>query len=153
MTEVIINISGRKIRNWDEFKSAFKFLKEGKHLVTIKRIAKRSLSQNAYYWGVCVPMVKEGLIDAGFDEVRCNDDAHEIMKHVLLKRQMVSKQTGETFYLAGSTATITTTEFNLYLENICRWAAEYLSIVIPSPYDEFAEFKQWEKEVSHEVEI
>lgn len=143
MPEVIINISGRKIRNWDEFKDAFKFLKDGKHLVIIKNISKRSLSQNAYYWGVCVPLVKEGLVDAGFEAVKKNDDAHEIMKHVLLKKQMISSSTGEVIDIAGSTAKLTVQEFGVFLEDVCRWAAEYLGVVIPSPFDEFTEFNEY----------
>lgn len=143
MPEVIINISGRKIRNWEQFKEAFKFLKDGKHQVIIKNISKRSLSQNAYYWGVCVPMVKEGLIEAGFDAVKDNDDAHEIMKHVLLKKQMVSKNSGEVIDIGGSTAALSVQEFAVFLENVCRWAAEYLGVVIPSPFDEFTEFNEY----------
>ena len=56
-----------------EFKAAFRYLKDGKHLVTIKDVRKRSLPQNAYYWGVVVPMVLRGLRDAGFDEVENNE--------------------------------------------------------------------------------
>jgi len=144
MVEVIINISNKKVVNMKEFREAFNQLKDGKHLVTVKDIRKRSIPQNSYYWGVMVPMIRKGLYESGFDEVRTNDDAHEIIKHVHLKKQMVSKQTGDVIDVAGSSSVLSIPEFNEFIERVCRWASEYLSIYIPSPYEQMAEFEGWE---------
>ncbi|MBK7885514.1 MAG: hypothetical protein IPJ81_18245 [Chitinophagaceae bacterium] len=62
MVEVIIHINNRKVINMKEFREAFNQLKDGKHLVTVKDMRKRSIPQNAYYWGVVVPMVKKGYM-------------------------------------------------------------------------------------------
>ena len=48
MVEVIININNRKVVNMKEFREAFNQLKDGKHMVTVKDMRKRSLPQNAY---------------------------------------------------------------------------------------------------------
>jgi hypothetical protein len=150
MIQISINISNRKIVNASEFRQVLSTLKEGEYLITIKDSRKRSLHQNAYYWAVMVPMIRQGLYDAGFDEVRKNDDAHEIIKHVLLKKQVVSKQTGEFFDIAGSTASLSIPEFNEFIERVCKWSVEYLNVVIPSPYQQIAEFEDWESKIIDE---
>ena len=152
MIEVIIHIANKKVINMEEFRKAFNQLKDGKHLVTVKDMRRRSVPQNAYYWGVVVPMVRKGLYEAGFDAVRTNDDAHEIIKHIHLKKRIVSKQTGEVIDTARSTTELSMPEFNEFLEHVCRWAVEYLGIVIPSPHQQLAEFEDWKEEVEHEAE-
>ena len=75
MRELTIEIFNRKIRNLADFKKLFNELKDGKYRLTIKDFRKRSLQQNAYYWGVVVPMVKEGLRHEGFDDVTEDEEA------------------------------------------------------------------------------
>jgi hypothetical protein len=142
MIDLMINIRDRKIVNMQELKAAFNSLKDGKHQVTIKDVRNRSLPQNDYYWSVVVPMCRVGLYDAGYDEVKTNDDAHEVLKHVHLRRRMVSKQTGDVIDIAGSSAKLTVAEFSEYIESICKWSAEFLSVVIPSPNEELRTFAE-----------
>lgn len=148
MQEAIIYTGATgKIRNMEDFKNLFRVLKGGrKYLVSVKNVSKRSLRQNAYYWGVVVPMVRNGLYDAGFDDVLDNDDAHEVIKSTFLKKRKVSKKTGEMIEVVGSTADLTIPEFNDLIERVCRWAAEYLGVAIPSPNSEFAEFEKYIQE-------
>lgn len=151
MKELIIDISNRKIRNSNELKQLFRDLKDGKHLVTIKDIRKRSINQNAYYWAVVVPMVKDGLFHAGFDEVTTNEDAHEMLKQIHLTRRMISKTTGDVIDLAGSSKLLSIPEFNDYIEKICKWAVEYLGIVIPSPDEQYAVFVEYNNELHESI--
>jgi hypothetical protein len=104
MLELVLYISNKKVVNMPEFKAAFNQLKDGKHLLTVKDMRRRTIPQNSYYWGVMVPLVRRGLYEAGYDDVKTNDDAHEILKHVHLKNRMVNKQTGEVIDIAGSSA-------------------------------------------------
>lgn len=114
----------------------------GRFLMTIEDKNKRSLPQNAYYWSCVVPMVKEGLRDAGYDEIKTEEDAHEVMKHLFLKQRVVNKETGEVvFELTRSTTSLTKELFNEYLESIWRWAAEFLNVVIPAPNTQMAFFE------------
>ncbi len=48
----------------------FTELKDGVYQVIIKTRGRRSLLQNAYYWGVVCDMVDDGLRDAGYDGVK-----------------------------------------------------------------------------------
>ena len=125
----------------DDFINAFNQMKDGKILLTMKDYRKRSVSQNAYYWSVVVPMVRHGLYDIGFDEVQTNEDAHELLKRQFVRRQFVNKQTGEVVAITESTTKLSIPEFGEYLEKVCKWAAEYLGVVIPSPNEELAEFE------------
>ena len=147
MIEFIFHINKGRLLETGTVTKLFRQLKDGKHLLTIQDYRKRSLHQNAYYWGVVVPLIRRGLYEAGYDDVRTNDDAHEVLKHVHLKRSMVNKQTGEMIEVAGSTAKLNIPEFNEYIETVCRWAAEYLGIVIPDPNEPLVEFEEWEKQI------
>jgi hypothetical protein len=147
MTELIIDISNRKIINMNELKEFFNKMKDGKHLLTEKDYRKRSLPQNAYYWAVMVPLVRRGLYDAGYDEVRTDDDAHEVIKHVHLRKRIVSKQTGDVIDIAGRTSKLTIPEFNQFIEAVCKWSAEFLNVVIPSPHEQLVEFERWEEKL------
>ncbi len=147
MKEIPLNIFGRKIQNMDEVKRGFADLRDGRYMIIIKDIRKRTLSQNGYYWAVVCPLVQKGLHDAGFDEVQTTDDAHEVMKHIFLKKKIVNKNTCDEIVIAGSSAVLTTPEFNEYIERICRWAYEYLGLEIPTPSRELALFAEWEKNI------
>jgi hypothetical protein len=148
LTEFILNIANRQICNLTNAKEVFNSLKDGKYLVQIKSIKKRSLPQNAYYWGVVVPMVKDGLQQVGYNDVKENEDAHEIMKYLFLKKKMKSELNDDEIIIAGSTADLKTKQFNIYLEEIWQWAAEYLNIQIPHPNEQTVLFNERSKVAS-----
>lgn len=133
MKEAIIYKTNREITNFQVIAGLLNSLPDGRFLLTAKNINKRSLPQNAYYWAVCVPMVRQGLYDAGYQDVKTNEDAHEILKHLFLKKKIVNQVNEDVIEVAGSTADLETLEFNNFLEEVWRWAATYLSINIPEP--------------------
>jgi len=111
---------------------------EGKELIlTIERKKKkRSLNQNGYYWSCVVPIVKQGLLDAGWEreKVNSNDAVHELLKHLFCPQlEVVNEQTGEVMKMPPTTTALTTTNMMEYFEDITRWAAEFLNITIPEP--------------------
>jgi hypothetical protein len=140
MTEFILYIKDDAITNKPVVRKNFTQLRDGKYLVTIKSIKKRSLKQNAYYWSVCVPMVLQGLRDVGYNDVKTNEDAHEVMKRLFLQKKFTNEKTGEEITLAGNSSDLKTVEFNTYLEDIWQWAAEYLNIQIPQPNEQLIMF-------------
>lgn len=132
--EVFVTKSDGEIVNKKAVKEAWASVPpNGKFLMKIEDKSKRSLSQNSYYWACVVPLVKQGLRDVGYDEIRTNEDAHEVLKYMFLKKQIGSKHTGEVIELTGSTAKLTKEMFSEFLENVWKWSAEYLGVVIPSP--------------------
>jgi len=108
---------------------------EGKRLtITIEqRRKKRSIEQNAYYWGVVVSMIQEGLREVGYYMTK--DEAHELVKFKFLRRKIQNKQ-GETIETLGSTTNMTTVQFEEYILAVKDWALEYLGVSIPDPNEQ-----------------
>lgn len=133
MNEVVLYKEDGEVKNVKALAAFLNILPDGKFLITAKNIRKRSLPQNAYYWGVVVPMVKDGLRDIGYSEVKTNEQAHEIMKHLFLKKKIINQVNADEIVIAGSTAELQTLEFNNFLEEVWQWASTYLNICIPEP--------------------
>lgn len=153
MRELEIDIINRNIVKLQPFVSFFKELKDGKYLITVKDIRKRSIQQNRYYWGVVVYMCMHGLYEIGYEEVTSLEDAHEILKKLHLTKQYVHKTTGACIEIARSTAKLSIAEFNDYLERICRWASEFLGIYIPSPNEQYAVYEHWQRHAEYEADF
>ena len=107
-------------------------LDDGRYFVTIKKKNNRSLPQNAYYHGCIVPEIKRGMYEIGYDEISTNQ-VHELLKAKFLQKEIINKHDGEVILVPGSTATLTTIEFNEFIEKCQKFAAEYLGIVIADP--------------------
>lgn len=152
MKQMIVQKLGNQILNFEEFKAFFLSLKDGKTLIEAKDARRRSKDQNAYYWAVIVPTVKKALRDAGFDEVQDDEDAHEVMIGLFLKKYAVNKATGETLDINRRTSKLTVSEFNEYLDKISRWSAEYLGTVIPSPYEIMNNYQEWQSALNNETD-
>lgn len=129
--EFIIQKKGIGYTNVKAWKEHIASLPDGRYLVSIKSIKARSIPQNAYYWGVVVDLVYQGLRGAGFDAVRNKDDAHEILKSLFLK--IKEEKHGIRIERTKSTTELTTVEMMEYFLHISTWAFDYLSITIPEP--------------------
>lgn len=109
-------------------------------VVTFQRKKKRrSLNQNAFYWGVVIKMIKEAMNDAG--ENVTEQEVHEFLKFRFLRVQRTDPDTAELLYeYAKSTTVLSTVEFCLYLDSCVQFGAEMLGIVIPPPEDKRGEY-------------
>ena len=141
MQEFIIHIEQGKLTNPKVFRKNIDELKDGAYLVQIKIRKQRSLNQNAYYWGVVVDMVKDGLVNIGYDEIREADQVHELLKSMFLKKQMVNHNTGEVIEIPGSTAGLSTIDFNSFIDDVAKWCSEYLGFALPMPNEQTSIFK------------
>lgn len=93
-----------------------------------KHREKRSNEQNAYYWGVVVPILADYF---GHDNP---EDMHEDLK---LKFNPMKSKIDKDKTIGGTTTKLSTVDFysaeTSYIERICRWAASDYSIYIPPP--------------------
>lgn len=101
--------------------------------VTVRLIRpkqRRSLAQNAFYWGIVLPDVLSGLrelaVTAGeecpFPDV---DSIHEAFKYMYLGVEVVSVPGTDVKMERPSTTTVlTTAQFSSYVEHIIRWAGD-----------------------------
>lgn len=135
-TQIFVHITHNQITNKQVIRKAFEELKDGRYLVSIENGKNRTSPQNRYYWGCCLPLVKDGLQGIGYREVKTNEDAHEVLKYLFLKKVIPNEETGEVIETLGTTTKLSTTEFNEYIDQIIQWAAEYLSIQIPLPNEQ-----------------
>jgi len=133
MIEFMLHIDNGQITNTKAVRNAFDELQDGHYLVRIEPKKTRSLNQNAYFHGVMVPLVLQGLRDAGFNEVKTPEDAKDIIKSLFLKKIIKNEISGEEIPVIRHTSELTTVEFNAMMEECGQWASEYLGIFIPPP--------------------
>jgi hypothetical protein len=91
-----------------------------------KRRRRRSLSQNAYYWGAVLPVLAEYC---GTDVGELHED---LKQRFLFREDMTRKVLGQSLRGCRSTAELNSAEMTEYVEHIRRLAAEY-GVYIPSP--------------------
>lgn len=95
---------------------------------------RRSNEQNAYYWGVVLPCMLQGFIDAGHTGLNI-DDCHDYVKATWLTKgkEIINPKTGEAKTISKTTTILSTTEMMELIEEIARFCAEILNVVIPEP--------------------
>lgn len=106
----------------------------------------RSLNQNAYYWGVVLPAIRNGLRELGLrlsielaDEwvlkslVDCDQATiHRHLKNTFCDKTELDWSKGIVIKKIPSTAEMTSEEFSDYISQVIQWANEVLEIEIPS---------------------
>ncbi len=139
--QIFIHISKNEITNKRLVRQAFDSLKDGRYQVTIESNNNRSNPQNAYLHGVVIPLVFDGLRDAGFDDVRDKEDAKLVIKTLFLTRKIHNPENGDTIPIIRKTSELTTTEMMQFIDEVIKWAAEYLNVQIPLPNEQMEMFK------------
>lgn len=121
------------LRNRDTFNQQLREMK-GRVTVTVEKArSRRSLSQNAYYWGVVVSMVSE---ETGYTP----EEVHEVLKEKFNSKDLVLANyygdVMEEVRIGASTSELNKLDFCAYIERIQRWSAEFLHLSIPDPNEE-----------------
>jgi len=104
--------------------------------ITVERNkVRRSNPQNAYYWGVILPHVRDGFIDIGNVIPRTSEGVqmiHELMREKFIDNGLaIADNHGQVHTLRNSTTRLTKDEFSYYIKQIKEWSAEFLNITIP----------------------
>lgn len=104
----------------------------GLHRVQLRPAKRgRTLTQNAYLWGVVYPAVLEGLEDR-WGESMTIDDVHAWMKARFLSEPVVNRLTGEVVgERPGSSGRLSVDQFCQYLDKVIRWARDELGVIVP----------------------
>lgn len=110
---------------------------EGKEIeITIKRKYKqRSLPQNAFYWGVIIPMFQE-LINEHWGEIKSSEEIHEILKSQCNYTEKINQQTGEITKIPQSTTELTTAGWLEYEQKIRQFAMDFFNATLPEPNEQ-----------------
>ena len=137
--ELYIRIDDSK--QWNNTKVLWDYLRtlgNGKYKITISKADKRSLNQNSWFHSV-LPLIKDGLRDAGFDEVRNEDDAKAVVKGLFFKKYVTNGV--ETIPIIEGTSEATKLDFASKADEIIKWAKDYLSIDVAPPGAQFEFFE------------
>ena len=96
-----------------------------------KPYRKRSIEQNNYYWGGVVQTLSDEL---GYTP----EEMHEVLKfhHLGTKKEVKRGDKTIQLYMSGSTASLSTSEFEELMSKIRSWASRDLGIYIETP-DEY----------------
>ena len=117
-------------------REGLKLFAGGQVVITYER-PKRSLKQNAYYWGVVIEEVRQALLEAGHP--LSSKAIHEHYKAKYLSAEgytYTSRETGEVHEIVQtrSTTDLDSTEFSDYVERIrTDELVQQLGIYIPLP--------------------
>jgi hypothetical protein len=122
-------------KNLKRMEAYNKDLPDGKYKVTIERISKRSLPQNAYLHGILIPEFRKALNSVGYN-IRTDDQAKEVLKATFLKDKIVNEETGEVLEYIKPTSGLTKEELNILIEEVIRFCAENMSYEIPYPNEQ-----------------
>lgn len=107
-------------------------------IVTFSKIKKtRSNGQNRFYWGIVIPLIQNGLLDAT-GELRSAENIHYKILLPLFApiNEIVNKETGECIQERLTSSDLTTTQFMEYIMEVQKWSSEFLNIDIPNPNEE-----------------
>jgi len=129
--EVIVDLSDAEMR--EMVKTAIGS-KRGLWWFGLRRCRdQRTLSQNAYLWGVVYPRIAQGMAEA-WGEAIGSYGAHEFLKEKYLQFPIVNPETGEVRgHSAPSTADLDKAEFGQYVDKVIRFALEQLNVIVPPP--------------------
>ena len=96
---------------------------------------KRSNNQNAFYWGVIIPLMQQGAKDT-WGESWSIDKAHKHLSKLFVFHESVNQKTGEITQTPKSTTELTTTDWEVYVTEIRIYLLENFDIDAPEPNQE-----------------
>lgn len=138
-TKVLTSVrNGNISRNRNMFLNVLRSF-EGRDVeVTFERPSKRrSNSQNAYYWGVCLPIIQNGLYDATGEVRSCDAIHYNILLPLFAPiKETANRNTGLIITERLTSSALTTTQFAEFIMSVQQWAAEYLGVNIPDPNEQ-----------------
>lgn len=132
-TDLFVHIDEQGIINKKAVKNAFDNLNPGKYLVTIENKNKRTSQQNRYLHGVLLPIVKDALRDAGWNNIRTLEDAKDFIKVKFLIKEFINEETGEIIQLFSRTSELNKEQFSNLVDDVSVWLWEYFNISLPLP--------------------
>ena len=135
--KIISNVlNGNLVKNRAKVKQAVSNF-EGKDIEVIIRKAtkRRSNPQNAYYFGVIIPLTIQA-IELEWGEVWNTDKTHNMFKSLFLFEEKVNKETSEVIKIPTSSTENTTAKQETF-HNQCReFLKEWFNVKTPLPNEE-----------------
>ena len=137
--EIYIRINDSK--QWNNTKVLWDYLRtlgNGKYKITISKATKRTLAQNDWFHSI-LPLIRDGLRDAGYNEIRTNEDAKDFVKSLFFSEEISNGI--ETMKIVRGTSETSKLDFASRAEDIIIWAQTYLGIDVAPPGKQFEFFE------------
>lgn len=129
-------VNGRFKRNRNMVLKAIESFNNKELILTFdKPKKKRSNSQNAYYWGILIPLTQNGIFET-WGEVWSIEKTHSYLKENFCFYEKVNESTGEIIKVPKSTTENTTTEMEVYHTEIRNHLQEWFNITAPLPNED-----------------
>lgn len=127
---------GFKPDNADLYDLLFKHFKAGATVsLTVKKHGKtRSLNQNAFLWGCVVPVFFKWCKDNGHDNIRCLEDAYELLLAAVNPTTEIDLGTGKIYTFAERSKSLSTIDFNTFFQRAIQFISEISGNTINIPY-------------------
>lgn len=133
MREVVIHKEDRKVVNKKQLIAFIEELTTGKWLLKAERKDKRSNQQNKYLHGCMLPIIRDALKDAGWNNIKTIEDAKDYVKVKFLKYDLVNEQTGEVQEMYRNTSALTKLQFMELVQDVQIWLLDMFGIDLPMP--------------------
>nr|WP_315026021.1 hypothetical protein [uncultured Chryseobacterium sp.] len=136
--EIDTRISEGQFRiNKDLIRNAIKQF-EGKDIkIVFKRnYKKRSNNENAFYWGVWIPILQRAILET-WGEIRDANDVHEIIKLNCNYEEKINEDTGSFIRVPKSSTELNTYEWEFeFKQKIRQFALEFFNVTLPEPNEQ-----------------
>jgi hypothetical protein len=113
-------------------------LPKGKYRLIVEKLRRnKSNPQLAWLFGQIYPLVLQGFLDTGWDNITNLDQVDAKMKEMFARTEIVNKHTGEIMSIPALKRDMTTVEMMTFVQAIREWAEDYLNVTIPDPGTNF----------------
>jgi hypothetical protein len=140
--EVLITKDDVGIVNKKQLRDFFVELSTGKWLLKAERKDKRTSQQNRYLHGIMLPIIKDALREAGWNEIKTIEDAKDFVKVKFLKYDLVNEETGEVVMMFRNTSALTKLQFMELVTDVQIWLLDYFNIDLPLPGEQSKMFSE-----------
>jgi len=97
---------------------------------------KRSLPQNAYYWGVVVPYYKKWFEDTQ-GTILSAEETHNILKVAVGKMvRVVTLPNGNVYETVDTSTKLNTAQWEVYMSQCRMFASQFCDMIIPLPNED-----------------
>lgn len=127
-----VTTSGNLIINKQQFINELLHFCDSDVTITLeKKKNKRSVPQNRYYYGVAIPICRDGIKSLGHSLTR--EETHQFLAARFLRDEIIGTDGIVLGEKIRSTTSLSKAEFIDYIGKIQQFCSEYLNVILPDP--------------------
>ena len=129
--------NGKLVQNRNLIQNAIASFEDTNINITIERRSKkRSVQQNAFYWGVWIPIIQQAINDT-WGEFYPPDEVHNVLKALCNYEERPNPATGEIQRVPMSSTKLTTYEWEKeFKQQVRQMCMDNFNLDLPEPDNE-----------------